>query len=262
MKNTKLKIFIGLIILKFIAIGSLGVIYYGKILPDQNAKRMNQKGLSEFNAGHPEKAIPFFKAAIAVPWVTTATKAVVYRNIALAYTNMKDENSALYYYKLAAGCCDSKSYEYLVNMSEIDIINENMEDAIIKLEKAVVLKPNDFSAYNTLGLIYLGEYGVGYADLTKALKYNKKAFELGRDRITEFVLAKTYYGVGEFEYAEKHFEILSQKYPDNITHTLNLGMVKYKLNKKEEAREIWDMVEQADSSYRYQIEKFIENNEE
>ena len=252
MKNIQLKLTLGLLIV---------LTSCGQVMTEMEAMRRNEQGLAELDAGHLDKAIISFKVAIKSPQLSTETKAQVYRNIAQTFIEMKQQDSSIHYSTLAANCYDKNSYEYLANISDVEIVTGKTADAIVKLQKAVRMKPNELAANNTLGLIYLGDYGLEFADFEKALQFNKKAFEINNDRITEYVLARNYFEIGQYENSEKHFENLNQKYPENILIPLSLGMVKFKLNKRQEANQIWSIVEQTDSSYHYIIQDFIEENQ-
>jgi tetratricopeptide (TPR) repeat protein len=147
-----------------------------------------------------------------------------------------------------------------VNFADVDIVAGKTSSALARLLKAVKMNPDEMSVNNSLGLIYLGEYDETLIDLDKALTYNSRAFEINDSRVTEDVLARTYYKKEDYEKAEIHYEHLLQNYPDIISYSLDLGMVKLKLKKKEEADKFFDQVIAKDSTYTYTIETFKEAN--
>lgn len=230
-------------------------------MTEMEAIKKNEQGLAELNAGHFDKAIISFKEAIKSPKLSTETRAQIYRNIAQTFSEMKQQDSSIHYSTLAANCYDKNSYEYLVNISDVEIVTGQTADAIVKLQKAVKMKPNELAANNTLGLIYLGDYGLEFADPEKALKYNKKAFEINKDRITEDVLGRNYFEIGDYPNAEIHYSKLKNEHPDILPYSLNLGMIKYKLKKFKDAELLFDTVIKADSNMVYVIEAFKDENE-
>lgn len=233
----------------------------GHLMSEVEALKKNEQGLSELSQGQFENAIKSFKEAIQSPKLSTETRAIIYRNIAQTFIEMQLQDLAIHYSTLAAKCYKIDSYDYLVNMADIELLTGKTNSALEKLKTAYSLKPNELAVNNTLGLIYLGDYGVEFVDIEKALPYNKKAFDLNNDRITEYVLARNYYELEQFEKAELHFTNLNRKYPDYLLHPLSLGMVKYRLKDKKTAEQLWNKVLKSDSSFYYVIEEFKAENE-
>ncbi len=58
-----------------------------------------------------------------------------------------------------------------------------------------------------------------------------------------------------------NFSNLKAKYPDILLHSLNLGMIKYKLKKHKDAELLFETVIKADSNMVYVIEAFKDENE-
>jgi len=233
----------------------------GQIMTEAEALKKNEQGLSELSQGQFELAIKSFKEAIQSPKLSIETRAPIYRNIAQIFIEMQLQDSAIHYSTLAANCYKKGSYDYLVNMADIEILTGKTNYALEKLKTAYALKPNELAVNNTIGLIYLGDYGFEFQDIEKALPYNKKAFDINNDRITEYVLARNYYELEQFEKSEIHFTNLNRKYPDYLLHPLSLGMVKYRLKDKKSAEQLWEKVLESDSSYYYVIESFKEEIE-
>jgi len=135
------------------------------------------------------------------------------------------------------------------------------KEALDNLNLAYDKNPNEVEVNNSLGLIYLGDYGIEFLDAKKALKYNQKAFDINKDRITEDVLGRNYFELGDYNSAEKHFEKLSVEHPDILPYKLNLGMIKFKLSKRKEADNLFDIVVKADSNMIYTIKAFKDEND-
>ncbi len=228
----------------------------GQFKTEIEAIKKNEQGLNELNSGQFDKAIISFKEAINSPKLSIETRAQIYRNIAQTFSEKELQDSSIYYSRLAADCYDKNSYKYLVNIADIDLLTGQTKDALDNLNLAYSKNSNGLEVNNSLGLIYLGDYGLEYMDTKKALKFNKKAFEINKDRITEDVLGRNYFELGDYKNAEKHFEKLSAEYPNILPYLLNLGMIKFKLNKHNEADKLFELVVNADNDMIYIIEAF------
>lgn len=233
----------------------------GQIMKEAESRKNNAKGLKELNEGKFDDAILSFKIAIKNPNLSTETRATIYRNIAITFNEKRQEDSSIYYSKLAANCYDRNSYEYLVNISDINLLTGKTQEALNNLNLAYEKKPNELEVNNSLGLIYLGDYGLEFLDARRALKFNQKAFEINKDRITEDVLGRNFFELGDFDKAETHFKKLSIEYPEILMYKLNLGMIKFKLNKLEEADNLFDEVVKVDSNMINTIKAFRNEND-
>lgn len=225
-------------------------------ISELEARRKNDEGLVEFNNRRLDNAIVLFKDAMTHKDISVNTLAMIYRNTAQVYMDMELQDSAIHYSTLAANCFEKDSYEHLVSMADVQLLNDEVQVAITTLERAYKLKPKDMPVNNSLGLIYLGQYGYDFLDLEKALLHNKQAFAMNRDGNTEYLLARNYYELERFPEAEKHFKNLSKEYPENLDHTIFLGMIKYKLGAKTEAEEHWNNVLAINPDYQVVIDSF------
>jgi tetratricopeptide (TPR) repeat protein len=232
----------------------------GQLPTEADAIKKNQEGVDHMNEGKYEPALKAFKEAIKNPELKMIAKGVIYRNMALTFHELKKTDSSIHYSTLAAKCYRKNSYDYLLNMASVDLLTGKTNIALSKLLKAAEMNPDELSVNNTLGLIYLGDYGEGFADPEKALVYNKKAFEINSTRITEDILGRNYYDLKKYELAEMHYEKIHKQYPGVLTYTLNIGMIKYKLKKLTEADLMFNKVIAQDSSYRETIAIFKQNN--
>jgi len=226
----------------------------------EDALKQNQKGIDYMNEGKYDQAIQEFSAAVKNANLSNLSKGTIYRNIALAYNELGKKDSAIHFYTIAAKAYRKNSYDYIVNMANVDMLTGRVNTALVKLTKAAGVNPEDLSVNNMLGLIYLGDYGSEFTDYEKALLYNKKAFDISGGRITEDILGRSYYELKNFEMAEMHYENIHNQYPGEVVYTLNLAMTKYKLKKKSEADVFFNKVMAQDSSYRETIAVFRNAN--
>lgn len=233
----------------------------GEMTSENDAIKINQQGIEFMNAGKYELALQAFLKAVKNPRLSKNSKGTICRNIALTYNDLGKKDSAVHYSTLAAKCYRKNSFDYLMNLAEVDIVSGKTRDALARLLKAVKMNPDEMSVNNSLGLIYLGDYDETLTDLDEALKYNSRAFEINGSRVTEDVLARTYYQKEDYEKAEAHYENLLQNYPDIISYPLDMGMVKIKLKKKDDAEKFFDKVIAKDSSYIETIRIFKEDNQ-
>lgn len=227
---------------------------------EDHAIDVNEKGIVLINSGKYEEALQAFLKAIKNPALTKKSKGTIYRNIAITYNQLEKTDSAIHFSTLAAKCYKKNSFNYLVNAADVDLLREKTDVALAKLLKAADLEPDEMSVNNTLGLIYMGEYDDSFTNLDKALQHNLKAFETNGGRIIEEVLARNYYNMENYTKAALHYEHLLQNYPDIISYSMDMGMIKHKLNKKQEAEELFNFVLSKDSSYKETIDIFKENN--
>ena len=228
--------------------------------PENNIVKINQEGIEFMNVGKYDSALQSFFKAIEIPRISKTEKGTIYRNIALTYKEISKADSAIHFSTLAAKCYAKNSFSYLLNTADVDLAKGKIAVALSKLQKAVNIYPDEMTVNNTLGLIYLGEYDESFTNLEKALVYNSKAFEINGGRVTEDLLARTFYKMENYEKAASHFEHLFENYPDIITYPLNMGMTKYKLKKQAEGDKLFEKVLQMESSFKLTIDAFKTNN--
>ncbi len=215
---------------------------------ESDAYQKNKQALSELNSGQYDKSLMSFREAAKNPKLSTDARARIYNNISSVFNAMKQLDSSIYYSRLAANCYEKGSYDYLINIADVNLYTGHTQEALDNLNLAYSKDSNTIEINNTLGLIYLGDYGLMYADPKKALQYNKRSFELKKDRIGEDVLGRNYFMLADYKTAEFHYENLKREYPNILVYTINLGMVKYKLKKFEEAERLFKKAIEADSS--------------
>jgi tetratricopeptide (TPR) repeat protein len=222
----------------------------------------NDLALVKYNSANYDEAIILFKEAVESPGISIATKEKIYRNLAHAFSAIESVDSSLHYSEMAANCFEKGSYEFLVNSADVLLLKGEVKNALRLLKKAYIQEPSGIDVNNSLGLIYLGDYGEEFANETKALKYNLKAFQVNKDRPTEDILARNYYYLEDYINAEKHFSNLRNQFPDMLDYPLNLGMIKYHQKNIREANDLFDLIIAADSSYIDLIQDFKDEMED
>jgi tetratricopeptide (TPR) repeat protein len=226
---------------------------------DADADECNQRGVELMYEGNRDEALESFQDGLTDPHISKETKAKTYRNIAMAYISMEEEqDSAVHYLNLALKLIPANSYEYLINSADLDLISGNVPEAEQKLQQALAMNSEKIMAHDLLGQIYIGDYGREYRELDKALEHNLKVWQYRKDSDSEFLLAKNYYLLDDLDNAYSHFDNLVIKDPEDTVSLLHKGMVLYRQGKKAEAEAIWKKVVQMDPGEKEYIRKFKE----
>ncbi|NLR91680.1 tetratricopeptide repeat protein [Flammeovirga agarivorans] len=217
----------------------------------------NDKGLTHLNSSEYSKAIIEFKNALKDTSSTFEQLSMYNRNIGLAFEALHYMDSAQYYKTKAISYCNTESYHYYELKGELFLYKNNIDSAIINLEKAIKLNPNKLEANNYIGLIFLGTYGIEYQNLKKALYHNKKANEIYDDSITKFVLGKTYYELEMYNEAEMIFKNILDEFGTDLDSKFALGLAYYKSGKIDKAKTIFEEVFLEDRTYISGMESII-----
>jgi tetratricopeptide (TPR) repeat protein len=113
----------------------------------------------------------------------------------------------------------------------VSVFNKNYDEAIVRLERAILLDPGAAYAYNALGIAYLerGDYGVA-----------RMAFEDAIQRAPKWAyprhnLALVHTQAGNYEDAIAGYQDAKQRAPDYFYLPYNLGLLFQRMNRLEEA---------------------------
>lgn len=219
----------------------------------------NQKGIDYLTIGNSEEAIEEFKICLELGSLRDESRLQVLRNIAIAYHDLDIIDTSRYYSQQAADLAKKNKleYEYLLNSADVHIIDGDIELAINKLEQAKDKRPTEFEVYNSLGLIYLGEYDEMYADFDKALEHNKICHQLNPSRFTKDVLAKSYYMLDILDTAQVYYKELELDYPQVSDYNYYLGMIAYESGDTTKAMSILSELVAVDSAYYYYVDYIV-----
>lgn len=228
-----------------------------EVLNEIEAVSNNELGIEYLNKGKIEEAIVLFRDAYKLT-SKKEFKTDYLRNLAVAFHEINQLDSSRIYFFKAATINELNSLNYLINMADVDLIDGNIFEAISKLEKAIEKGGEGLQTYNSLGLVYYGHYGLEYQNFDKAIEYNKRAYEINNDRITEDLLARTYFEADFLDEAEHHFLKLNNTYPDFLDYYYYLGLIKYEKGKIDEAKYLLNIVVQKDSLYYFGIEHILD----
>jgi tetratricopeptide (TPR) repeat protein len=237
---------------------ALGITFTGceMLQNEKKARELNEQGLALYNQGDSETALQKMKEAAALEGIQPETQGQILRNISIVFNSQEQNDSARYYSNKAALLAAEGSYERLVNQADVQIYDGDLEGAVASLEEALSKKKDDLAVYNSLGLIYLGEYDESFADIEKALTYNQKAFDISPDRNSQYVLALNLFDLDRFDEAEAHLRTLTDRYPGFADQHYLLGMAQYRQGKAAHAEIAWARALAIDTSYTESIETY------
>ncbi len=250
MKNS-IHLFLSILLLSFLS-------SCGSIMDETQALQLNEEGLAKLYQGEFEEAILILKEALTHDNASRNTKIVINRNISICYHEMEDWDNSILYSKEAVKLTKQGSYDYCVNQADVDLLEGNIDRAIKNLKLARHMQPNAIEVNNSLGLIYMGDYDEKYTDYKKALPFNLKAYEIGKDRSTSSVLGSNYIELEDYEKAEVIYKELHDELPHLLDHKYYLGLVQYRLGKTEEAKKLLDELIELDSTYGEYVEEIYQ----
>lgn len=220
------------------------------ITDNPESLKANQTALNHLNEGDYPNAIKYFKEALNFKPITDETQQIILRNIAISYYDSDQVDSSILYFKKAIDISPKNTYEYYVNLAEVDLLVDRVDEAIKNLKRARSIHPNKMEVNNTLGLIFIGEYGDKYIDYERAITYNKKVVEISKDRTTKSVLARNYYYLKQYDKAENIFSELNKNHPDLLDYQYWLGVTKYEKGAIDSAKVMLTDLINKDASYK------------
>ncbi|MFM1932385.1 MAG: hypothetical protein RL226_1688, partial [Bacteroidota bacterium] len=165
-------------------------------------------------------------------------------------------DSARYYFARAAENSKEGSASRELNAADVLLIDNNIEEAMKHLIEAEKIGGEELGVNNTLGLIYLGEYGTAYTDLEKALVYNKKAHDADKSETTLSVLARNYYELDQLDEALTLFNQLVSRNPMNPDFYYLVGACAFEMEDSVQSEIAFNKAIALDSSYAEVVEEY------
>src|SRR5690606_4317039 len=114
---------------------------------DNEAHSKNEMGMKYLNNGQLDLAIIEFRNA-ANATMDKKNKTTFLRNLAIAFHESGDLDSSKFYSLIAASLHDNQTYDYLINMADVNMIDGNINQAISKLKKAIEIGGVRIEPYN------------------------------------------------------------------------------------------------------------------
>jgi tetratricopeptide (TPR) repeat protein len=129
------------------------------------------------------------------------TKIESLKNLAFVYISEDEQKEALKTFKEALSLISDKSLNYYLISGNIAELEGNSQAALADYNKALTIDPNDFQTNNSLGTLYLGlsTSTEKFTDYNKALKYNKKAYDIDKQEAAIGNLALSYYFLENYD---------------------------------------------------------------
>lgn len=237
-------------IIGYLILGTTLVIIFAKFfLNKHKSDKLNSQGLMFLNEEKYNKALINFKQAYEFEDIDWEKKVMHLRNISLAYEGLEQIDKAIETKIEALKLCPENSYDFFVTKGDIDLLENNIESAITNLKKAIQINPDKLEANNSLGLVYIGDYGFEFMNLEKALSYNKKALKVYPFSITKNVLGRNYFLMKDYKMALKHFSDIIKEYPDDLDTKYSLGIIKFQLGEYETAKKLLKQVAKYNPEY-------------
>ena len=167
--------------------------------------------------------------------LTNEEKANSYREVAQVMSSRGKSAEAAY--QKALDLYKKGSADYYATIGDKALLVEgNTEKAIQYYRRALKEDPENYTALNSLGYIYMGNAGEEYTDYVMALPFNRKAYELNKSEDATFLLAKNYYFLNMDEEALDLFKALEAFNPQNAYYPVYIGWIHYYHQDHDKAR--------------------------
>jgi len=151
----------------------------------------------------------------------------IYHYLGIISEKKGDTQDAIGNYQRAIGKYKADSADYILMRASINVLQNELPEAIRNLETVLQLEPGNFHANKKLGLIYLGDMDNALSDYQKALVYNEKAYALQVNNDTAYNVARNYYFLQRENDALPLFSSLLNTDRDNAYVRYYLGMINY-----------------------------------
>jgi tetratricopeptide (TPR) repeat protein len=244
----------------FFALTSFALVFSScdTIQKTQLAEEKNNEAIEHMNAGEFDLAIAALRVAVNANVFDNGLRSTFCRNLAIAFQQSEQLDSARVYFLRAADEAELGTAQKELNAADVCLIDNNITEAIEHLNKANIAGGEELGVNNTLGIIYMGEYGFEYQDLGLAIKYNELAYKEDQSRATLDVLARTYYEADSLKEAQIHFSDLVSNYPQFADYHYMLGATEYEMANFETAEMHFANAIQIDPIYGDFINQYYE----
>ncbi len=188
----------------------------------------NEKALAFMSEGNYTEAERHFNLAIEELDSSDRRNAVtIYGNLGFMHECTGNTEKAIESYQKVMSLCEPGDSLYHSMSGNINLMRNNIEEAVRDFENALKSDPNDFDAHNNLGLIFLGEFDEDWTDYEKALAHNEKGYSLNKGYSTTKNLALNYYLLGRYSEALPLFEAVETISPQDAAAKYFIGLIYY-----------------------------------
>ncbi len=223
----------------------------------EDAKVLNDEGVALMDKEEYSGASSLFHQALNKGNLPPELSAGILRNLSLlhSFTNFKD--SALFYAKLGYEKAEKNSYFFFLNKAEYMLLTDNVQKAIENYERAKEIKSDEMAIYNSLGMIYSGNYGDKYTDYDKALINNMKAYEIAPREPLEEALATSYMNIEKYQESIPLWEDLISKNPSKMEYHFQLGVAFLFSGREEEGGKKVEYAADRDANCRKMLDEML-----
>lgn len=222
----------------------------------QLAEEKNNEAIEYMNNGEFDLAIEALRIAVNANVFDDGLRSTFCRNLAIAFQQSDRLDSARVYFLRAANEAKLGSAQKELNAADVCLIDNKVEEAIEHLNKARIAGGEELGVNNTLGIIYMGEYGPEFQDLGLAIKYNELAYKEDQSRATLDVLARSFYEADSLNDAHRYFTELTNQYPQFADYHYMLGATEYEMDNHETAETHFTHAIELDPTYAEYIDQY------
>jgi tetratricopeptide (TPR) repeat protein len=155
--------------------------------------------------------------------------------LGLACGSHGDPAGAVAGYHIALAAAEPGGADYFATLGKIRLQEKRAPEAVNCFERALRLDPENLTAHNSLGLLFLGEFDGVAADYPRALRHNLKAHQLAHDPDTAYNLAETYFHLQRWADALPLYDGLYRTRPPSRDVRYQLGICCHMLGQEEQA---------------------------
>lgn len=175
---------------------------------------------------------------LAVDWSGRASRDLQRRaclHLGVLLENRGEKARAAAWYRRALELADPGSAAATATRGALLLLEQRTAEAVQCFDRALELDPDNLSAHNNLGLIYLGIKGDTAADPVRALPHNRACHRLSPCPATAYHLAYNYFRLERWAEARPLFEELWATSADDDDYRYYLGICQFRLGDQQAA---------------------------
>jgi tetratricopeptide (TPR) repeat protein len=185
-----------------------------------------KKGVVLVDQENYQQAVDYFRSLLTSD-IDDESKAVIYRNISIAYQSLGKLDLAKIYAKKSYLNAPDDSFEYYLNKADYELLSFHVSEALTNLNKAKELDSKRFEIYNRYCSIYSGEYGEVFFDPELAEKNALIACKIKPGRILKEQLGAIYFQNEKYTNSARIFNELVKRYPETKKYSFYYGQALY-----------------------------------
>lgn len=224
----------------------------------QVAQNKIKKGVTLIDQEEYQFAIDYFHTLVDEN-IDEISKAIIYRNISIAFQSVGQLDSARYYAKKSYVESPNNSFEFYLNKADYNLLINHVSEALQNLDKAKLIDPNRQEVYNRYCSVYSGEYGEVFFEPELAEKNAIIACKIKPNRIVKEQLGAIYFQNEKYHHSVRIFKELVKKYPQNKKYTFYMGQAMYFDGNENKGIDLMKHAAERDDSCRVMFSEIFEN---